>query len=66
MVTNISLVVNTRRKKNQSIVTMGRKDKDNQIAQALLMIYQHNPRALVGYTPENASAYKQLLKAEHI
>ena len=66
VVTNISLVVNTRRKKNQSIVTMGRKGKDNQIAQALLMIYQHNPRALVGYTPENASAYKQLLKAEHI
>ena len=64
VVTNTYLVVNTRQQKNMNAIALGKKDKSNQIAQALLTIYQHNPRALVGYTPENAQRYKQMAKEQ--
>lgn len=41
-------------------VNLGGKDKKNELAALITEIYRHNPSVLVGYTPENKKAYKEL------
>ena len=54
-----SLCAGTRISKPVPIASMG-KDKMDQITNAILEIYKHNPRCLVGYSDQNADAFKQM------
>lgn len=49
------------KKKNYSIKLVG-KDKNNELVELIKLIYQHNPKTLVGFTKENQQTYKQLRK----
>lgn len=56
-----SLYLATKTLKPKSVASMG-KDKMDEIKNAILEIYNHNSKCLVGYTTENASNYKTLAK----
>lgn len=47
--------------KPTQVVFMG-KDKMDQIKNAIVEIYNHNNRCMIGYTDQNVAAYKQLRK----
>lgn len=57
-----SVIVET--KKAKLSVNLGGKDKNNELAELIKMIYQHNPNVLVGFTEENKKAYKAMMKAK--
>lgn len=57
------LMVGTAHTGVEAAISLGRADKDLVIGQAIAVIAQKNPNALVGYTGENQSAYKALVKA---
>lgn len=50
-------------KKGSYEISMGGKDKNNELSELITKIYRHNSRVLVGYTKENETAYNQLKKA---
>ena len=45
--------------KPRQVATMG-KDKMEEIKNAIIEIYRHNPKCLVGYSDQNVAAYKQM------
>ena len=45
----------------RAVVSMG-KDKTDEIKNAILEIYSHNDKCLIGYTKENIAAYKAMPK----
>ena len=47
--------------KPRAVASMG-KDKMDEIKKALIEIYSHNPKCLIGYSNENDAAYKQMCK----
>lgn len=57
-----SLSVSAAGRGEMCAVNMGRRDKHNELDSALSRICEHNPKALVGYTPENKKRCKELLK----
>ena len=57
-----SVIVET--KKANLAVNLGGKDKNNELAELIKVIYQHNPNVLVGFTEENKKAYKAMMKAK--
>lgn len=59
---NDSLILNTRTRKNLQGINMGGVDRNNEPSQAMMTIYQHNDRLLVGFTKENKKAYKEALR----
>lgn len=58
-----SLVIYTAAQKNICAVNMGRKDKNNELDQAVMQIQSKNKSVLLGYSKENRQAYKNLVKA---
>lgn len=56
-----SIYLATKTMKPKQIVAMG-KDKMDQIKNAIVEIYNHNNKCLIGYTDDNIAAYKQLSK----
>ncbi len=62
MVTGTSLILNTLNKKEIPGINLSGKDKDNYIPQAMMVIAQHNPNTLLGYSRENINAYKEMRK----
>lgn len=61
-----TLVVYTPFGKNMVGIQYGRKDKNNELDNAMVMIYQHNPNTLFGFTGENNRAYKEKMKATQL
>lgn len=57
--TTDSLYLATKSMKPKAVASMG-KDKMEEIKNAIVEIYNHNNRCLIGYTKENIAAYKQL------
>lgn len=60
--TTESVIVETKNRK--SSISLGGKDKNNELVELIKTIYQHNPNVLVGYTEENKKAYKALRKSK--
>lgn len=56
-----SLYLATKEQKPKAIASMG-KDKMDEIKNAILEIYKHNSKCLIGYTEQNAASYKVLSK----
>ena len=56
-----SLCLATKTSKPANVASMG-KDKMDEIKNAILEIYNHNPNCMVGYTNENVAKYKTLSK----
>lgn len=56
-----SVMVCTR--KGSFSISLGGKDKKNELVELIKEIYRHNPRVLVGYTEENKKTYKALTKS---
>lgn len=54
-----SLYLATATLKPRGVVSMG-KDKLDEIKNAIVEIYQHNNKCLIGYTKENVAGYKAL------
>ena len=46
-------------------IPLGKKDKNEELKQVMIFIYQHNSQILTGYTNENAAAYRSLRKQAH-
>lgn len=44
--------------------SLGKRDKDGQIAQALMQLLQRNPDIMVGFNSENSKRFKELKKAQ--
>lgn len=44
--------------------SLGKRDKDGQIAQALMQLLQRNPDLMVGFNSENSKRFKELKKAQ--
>ena len=61
-VVSSALIVCTRAKQGLVLGTIPGKDTENQIAQAMMLIAQHNPSVQVGFTGEARKAYKQAKK----
>ena len=57
-----SLMVGTAGGKTVCAVNMGRRDKTHALDAAAARIQERNPRVLLGYTPENKKAFKELTK----
>lgn len=58
-----SLIVSTPGQKKLCAVNMGKRDKNNELDDAVARIVRENPSVLVGYTKENQNAYRQLTKS---
>lgn len=56
-----SLYLATAVSKPKAVASMG-KDKKEEIKDAILEIYNHNSKCLIGYTNENSAKYKTLSK----
>jgi hypothetical protein len=56
-----SLCLATETMKPKQVVAMG-KDKLDEIKTAIVEIYNHNSKCLVGYSQENAASYKQMTR----
>ncbi len=54
-----SLILCTRDMKKKAAIVLSGKDKDDVLNRAMLVIAAHNPTVLLGFTNENASAYRQ-------
>ena len=54
-----SLFLGTKEIKPCAVASMG-KDKMDEIKNAIIAIYNHNPKCLIGYSNEKAAAYKQM------
>lgn len=61
-----TLVIYTPFGKNLIGIQYGRKDKNNELDNAMVTIYQRNPNTLFGYTRENSKQYKERLKAPQL
>ena len=59
--TTDSLMIAAKGIKPRAAAVMG-KDKMGEIKNALTEIYRHNNRCMIGYSSENAAAYKQMRK----
>lgn len=57
-----SLIVTTAAMREVCAVNLGRKDKKNELDAAVAQIQKQNPAVLVGYTPENKRACKEITK----
>ena len=57
-----SLVIYTTKQKKLCAVNMGRKDKKNELDQAIAQIQTQNGNVLTGYSRENKQAYKDMVK----
>ena len=44
----------------REMLSLGGKDKNDELKDVILAMYQRNPRMLVGFTPENQKAYKAI------
>ena len=64
VVANSYLMVATRFMSAQGAIDMNRADRKGFIGDALVIISQRNPKALLGYTNENGKAYKAMVKGE--
>lgn len=42
---------------------MGKRDRDGQIAQAMMLLLQNNPDLMVGFNSENSKRFKERRKA---
>lgn len=58
---NSFLVVNTRDLKGLNAVNYGKKDRNNEIEDALALIAQRNPDTLMGYSQQNTMAYRDMV-----
>lgn len=58
-----SLYLAAKDAKPSQVASMG-KDKMDDIKNAIVEIYRHNPKVLVGFTQESKDAYKQLIKCK--
>jgi len=56
-----SLFLATKEMKPSGVASMG-KDKMDEIKNAIIEIYNHNPKCLIGYSNEKLAAYKQMSK----
>lgn len=63
VVTNSNLLICTADLEKAPAIMIGGSDKNNEIEQALVMIGQKNPMALLGYSQENQKAYREWKKA---
>lgn len=57
-----SLIIYTEKQKKLCAVNMGRRDKKNELDQAIAQIQSKNGNVLTGYTTENKQAYKNKVK----
>lgn len=58
-----SLIVSTASQREVCAVNLGRKDKNNELDAIVARVHNKNPHTLVGYTPENKKACKEMIKA---
>lgn len=61
--TDESLMICTAKKQAIQVINLGGKDKKEELKNAILTIYQKNPKVLVGYSQENQKAYKAIRQA---